>query len=111
MKETLSWIITHNREVVKIFGKWQLVDLDSSLIDGGKYNKEYKAKKSENLESANNTIVLLKIFLRLLSSIKVESLEPFREPIKLGLTLELIGKDLQWRRLIGAIVNSNYWIL
>ena len=61
--------------------------------------------KSENLEPSNNAIVFLEIFLRFLPPVKIKSLQPLSEPVKLRLALQLIGIDLS--RFVSTREQSN----
>ena len=48
-----------------------------------------------HLELADNSVFVFKLFLRLLSSVEIKSLQPLRESFKLRLAFQLIGVNLQ----------------
>ena len=48
-----------------------------------------------HLELADNSVFVFKLFLRLLSSVEIKSLQPLWESLKLRLAFQFIGVDLQ----------------
>ena len=76
LEKSMSWIISHHCVVIKVFGQREFIDLDSTL------------------ESPDNPIFVLEIFLRFLSSVQIKCLEPLGKSIKLRLVLQLIWINL-----------------
>ena len=76
LEKSVPRIISHHRVVIKVFGQREFIDLDSTL------------------ESPDNPIFVLKIFLRFLSSVQIKCLEPLGKSIKLRLVLQLIWINL-----------------
>ena len=76
LEKSMSRVISHHRVVIKVFGQREFVNLDSTL------------------ESSDNPIFVLEIFLRLLSSVQIKCLKPLGESIKLRLVLKFIWVNL-----------------
>ena len=76
LEKSMARIIAHHRVVIKVLGQWEFVDLDSTL------------------ESSDNPIFVLEIFLGFLPSVQIKCLEPLGKSIKLRLVLKLIWINL-----------------